>query len=291
MKWFKHDSSANQDAKIQNLLLDYGLEGYGLYFYCLELITANLSDDNITFELEHDARIIARNVGSTAQKITEMMQYCVKNKLFEESNGRVTCFKLAKRLDSSMTSNVKMRELIKKIRLDKNNPLNKSHDSVMMESDLVMQEDTRLEEKRRDKTKELIVSSDTKKESGKKYSDDDVKCAQWIYKRLLSKNPNHKKPNFDTWANDIRKMREIDNRSHKEICILFEWSFNDEFWSSNILSPAKLRDKFDQLLIKASNQQKNYKSNNVKSYNESFIDRHTDTSWADSFNAGEYEDE
>ena len=30
MKWFKHDSDANLDAKLQNVLLDYGLEGYGL---------------------------------------------------------------------------------------------------------------------------------------------------------------------------------------------------------------------------------------------------------------------
>ena len=38
MKWFKHEAAANMDAKLQEVLLDYGLEGYGLYWYCLELI-------------------------------------------------------------------------------------------------------------------------------------------------------------------------------------------------------------------------------------------------------------
>ena len=69
MEWFKHDSTANMDVKLQRVLLDYGLEGYGLYWYCLEMITNKVNVKNITFELEHDAAIIARNVGSTAQKV------------------------------------------------------------------------------------------------------------------------------------------------------------------------------------------------------------------------------
>ena len=110
MHWFKHDADASQDAKLQNVLLDYGLEGYGLYWYCLELIVGKIDVDNITFELEHDARIIARNTGSTAQKVEEMMRYFVSQGLFESGDqGRVTCLKLAKRLDKSITNNHKKR--------------------------------------------------------------------------------------------------------------------------------------------------------------------------------------
>ena len=96
MKWFKHEASANMDAKLQEVLLDYGLEGYGLYWYCLELIAGNVEADKLTFELEHDCRIIARNTGSTAQKVQEMMTSFIKVGLFEESQGRITCLKLAK---------------------------------------------------------------------------------------------------------------------------------------------------------------------------------------------------
>lgn len=112
MKWFKHDTDANQDAKLQNVLLDYGLEGYGLYWYCLELIAVKVDKDCLTFELEHDARIIARNVGSTAQKVEEMMKYFVSIGLFECSNNTITCLKLAKRLDKSMTNSPVMRNWI-----------------------------------------------------------------------------------------------------------------------------------------------------------------------------------
>lgn len=112
MKWIKHDTNANQDNKLQNVLLDYGLEGYGLYWYCLELIGSKVDKENITFELEHDARVIARNVGSTAQKVEEMMRYFVDQGLFQETDNIITCLAMAKRLDKSMTSNSQMREII-----------------------------------------------------------------------------------------------------------------------------------------------------------------------------------
>jgi hypothetical protein len=144
MKWIKHDTDANQDAKLQNVMLDYGLEGYGLYWYCIELIAGKVDKDNITFDLEHDARIIAKNTGSTPQKVEEMMRYLVKIGLFENSSGVVTCLKLAKRLDKSMTSNAEMRMIIDSL---------KNHDPVMTKSDEPMQDKIRREENRIDKTR------------------------------------------------------------------------------------------------------------------------------------------
>lgn len=144
MKWIQHDTDANQDAKLQNVLLDYGLEGYGLYWYCIELIAGKVDANNITFELEHDARVIARNTGSTPQKVEEMMRYFVNIGLFENSNNTITCFKLAKRLTQSMTSNPQMREIIKNF---------KGHDAIMMESDGVMKDKIRLDQIKEEKKK------------------------------------------------------------------------------------------------------------------------------------------
>lgn len=87
------------DAKLQEVLLDYGLEGYGLYWYCLELIAGNVTPENITFELEHDCRIIARNTGSTVQRIQEMMSRFIEINLFETSSNRIYCMNLAKKAD------------------------------------------------------------------------------------------------------------------------------------------------------------------------------------------------
>ncbi len=129
-------------------MLDYGLEGYGLYWYCIELIAGKVDKDHITFELEHDARIIARNTGSTPQKVEEMMRYFVKVGLFESSEGLITCLKLAKRLDTSMTSNPQMREIINNL---------KSHDGVMTASANPMQDKIRLDKTRIDKKKNTAI--------------------------------------------------------------------------------------------------------------------------------------
>ena len=88
--------------------------------------------------------------------------------------------------------------------------------------------------------------------TGKKfvYTDDDLRAANWIFGLIKNLSPNVKTPAFENWANEIRLMRERDGRSHKDICELFKWANQNEFWASNILSPAKLREKWDQLEIK-----------------------------------------
>lgn len=180
MKWFKHDTDASRDAKIQKLILRYGAEGYGVYWYCIELIAGNISEKNITFELEHDAEIIADNlkIKSTPEKspidrVNEMMKYIVKLKLFSEnSKGGIFCFKILNRLDTSMTGNKQFREIIniakvkyeeekeKQRKQDKPTENVYNHDKVMTEScytrlDYTTQDDIILE-----KTKEEELQSE-----------------------------------------------------------------------------------------------------------------------------------
>lgn len=249
MKWVKHDTDANQDAKLQNVLLDYGLEGYGLFWYCIELIAGKVDKDNITFELEHDARIIARNTGSTTQKVEEMMRYFVEQDLFQSAGGVITCYKLARRLDQSMTSNPEMRAIIEGL---------KNHDPIMTKSEIVMQdkirlEEIRLEEKRLDKIKPTPSPSEKKK-----FSDDDMKLAQWCFDDIVRFLPSFKKPNLNTWANDIRLMVEIDKRTRREIAEIWRWCREDPVdngysENANVQSMSKLRKRFDNLSVKAKN--------------------------------------
>ena len=185
MRWLKHDTDANQDAKLQNVLLDYGLEGYGLYWYCIELIAGKVDKDNITFELEHDARIIARNVGSTAQKVEEMMRYFVDLGLFENSHGAITCLKLARRLDKSMTSNPEMRSIIEKL---------KSHDSVMIESEKPMQDKIRLDKSKEKNIDQSKIARDNLIEEAFEY---------W-WQRYPKKSA--KKACFAKWQSKTKKM-------------------------------------------------------------------------------------
>lgn len=99
MKWYKHDSNANQDAKLKKVRMKYGMEGYGLYWYCLELIAQSVEKHNLTFELEHDAEIIACDTAIHVDRVQEMMSFMVEKGLFENSHGRITCLKMATRTD------------------------------------------------------------------------------------------------------------------------------------------------------------------------------------------------
>ena len=83
---------------------------------------------------------------------------------------------------------------------------------------------------------------------------DDLKAAQWIFQLITRISPSAKKPNWSGWANDVRLMREQDNRTHSDICQMFKFANQDSFWKSNILSPAKLREKWTQLEAKRNTQ-------------------------------------
>lgn len=125
MKWFKHDSDAFMDAKLKKLRIRYGLEGYGLYWYMIELVTSGISKTKFTFELDHDAELISFDTGIHFEHVQEIMNFMVELKLFENCDGIITCMKLARRFDQSMTSNNEIRKIIANINNLKNN-----HDSV-----------------------------------------------------------------------------------------------------------------------------------------------------------------
>jgi hypothetical protein len=90
-----------------------------------------------------------------------------------------------------------------------------------------------------------------KKPSYPKFEICDMELSKYFYSLILENNENAKQPNFETWAKDIRLMRERDNRKIEHIRYMMNWAQQDSFWKVNILSPSKLREKYDQLLLKA----------------------------------------
>lgn len=126
MKWFKHDTTSLINAKIEKLIMKYGIEGYGLYFACIELIAGSLTNENISFELKHDSEILAYKFKIDTIKIEEMMEYMVSLKLFgiDAVSNRITCYKLAERIDSSLIKNPQLNRIKKEIREKRENSRN-----------------------------------------------------------------------------------------------------------------------------------------------------------------------
>jgi hypothetical protein len=65
--------------------------------------------------------------------------------------------------------------------------------------------------------------------------------------------PSRKVPKLDDWAHTIRLMRDRDGRSDAQIRDLITRVQRDSFWRVNVLSPDKLRQKWDDLLLRLEN--------------------------------------
>lgn len=76
-----------------------------------------------------------------------------------------------------------------------------------------------------------------------------TRLAERLYKKILENKPNRRieKKWRINWALDIEKLHRIDKRDYKHIEEILDWSQNNDFWRSNILSGKKLRDKFERL--------------------------------------------
>ena len=72
--------------------------------------------------------------------------------------------------------------------------------------------------------------------------------ANEIY-RIINATVKTKQPNMSAWANEIRKIDEIDKIPIDNILKVFKAANKDDFWSMNIRSPQKLRKHWDRLYV------------------------------------------
>lgn len=238
MNWFKHDTTASVDSKVKKLLIAYGAEGYAVYFHCLELIASDINENHITFELEHDAEIIADNLkikGTANQsgrdRVEEIMRKIINLNLFQEDHGRIFCYQLAKRLSSAQIKN----QNLKKIQLLVEKQLAESSMKFLEDNGNVNTEEKEEKRKKEEKTASVEALS--------------------VSKLLIDE---HRKidPSFavgkedsriKAWAFDIEKINRIDGRDWKVIESVMRWCKSDSFWAKNIMSGKTFREKFDRL--------------------------------------------
>jgi len=96
-----------------------------------------------------------------------------------------------------------------------------------------------------------IMNPDEKK-SSKKFADnsDEIKLSKLLFNLIKKRNPSHLEPDLQKWAYEIDKMIRLDKRNPKKIEEVIQWCQADDFWQNNILSTKKLRNQYDQLILK-----------------------------------------
>jgi len=108
---------------------------------------------------------------------------------------------------------------------------------------------------------EAVVAHAGKRQWGSK---EDLTCAKWMWNRIVKlyekaaetdgELVRPKEPNWAAWSNEIRLMCAIDGRTHKQICEMFSRVQRDPFWCRNVMSPSKLREKWDDLVLRLPSQ-------------------------------------
>jgi hypothetical protein len=85
---------------------------------------------------------------------------------------------------------------------------------------------------------------------------------------MLLNNPEAKKPNMQSWADQLRKMVELDGRTLEQVKGMIEWSQADDFWKVNVLCTKKLREKYDQMRVAANANYKKKKTEKMPEWTE-----------------------
>lgn len=80
----------------------------------------------------------------------------------------------------------------------------------------------------------------------------DISTAQFLLDSIQL-NINIKEPNIEQWADEIRLMRERDQRTDNQIRKVIEAATNDPFWSGVCLSAKGLRRNFDKIKVVLKN--------------------------------------
>ena len=92
--------------------------------------------------------------------------------------------------------------------------------------------------------------------------------SELLFSGMRKNNPEARKPNLQGWADEMRKMVELDSRTIDQVRGMIEWSQADDFWKINILSAKKLREKYDQMKVAANASYKKKKTEKLPDWAE-----------------------
>ncbi|MFF0736829.1 hypothetical protein ACFYVK_35110 [Streptomyces chartreusis] len=73
---------------------------------------------------------------------------------------------------------------------------------------------------------------------------------------VIEKGGGKKQRISKTWRNDVRLLLDVDGVTPEQAITAIDWAHADDFWNAHILSPGKLRAKYETLRRQALTQQR-----------------------------------
>lgn len=255
LDYFPLDVDIDQDDKVALIEAQHGLIGFGVVIKLLMKIYKNGYFYSWT---EKEQLLFSRLVNVDINTLNEVVNDCVKWGLFSNEVYKNDSILTSKGIQLRYLEATSRRQVVK---INKNHLLISS-DKVREYKNLVLvvvnvdinsdDDDINPQSKVKESKEEK-----SKKNSPKQVYDDAsiyFQLASYFIERIRLNNPEYKQPNLQTWSNDIRLMMEQDNRTEEQIRFLIKWVQEDDFEQINVLSPDKLRKRFDQLVMKVKQE-------------------------------------
>jgi hypothetical protein len=275
--YFPHDNNMWSDKKIVAIRNKFGLIGYAVWNLLLETLceSANFA---ISFS-DSEVELLANYWGLDPAKLKDIFDLMERLSLIKIDNGKLWSEKLRKRLkpvleerkrkrkwsrkrwqkdgsskdldddnevlDGSNLSNSEELDDNNEV-LDGSNPSNSEEltaSSILKESKVnkskVKESKLKKSKKKRNTPKKIFGGSSFEILSSKSFLEKQSHKEQ--IKFLIEKRGENEI--LQEWADEVRKLREIDEWTEKQIQIVFEYTAQHDFWKDQILSVKKFRQK------------------------------------------------
>ncbi len=198
MKWFKHEGDAQMNLKLQSVIENFGLEGYGYYWACLELVAKE--GNNYLVNSDKDWKLYFKKfLNIEIEKQEKILSFFSEKNLIDKNeliNGNLYIPKLEERSDeytkklrriSGQTpSNVLLEQnRIDKNRIEQNNTVTQSVTLSSLKAKRV-----RNTKPKRNPNEPISLPAEIK------LLEDDPQR----YKNIIALYLEHRKPDLRTWG-------------------------------------------------------------------------------------------
>ena len=78
---------------------------------------------------------------------------------------------------------------------------------------------------------------------------EEMRLSRLLFDKMRENNPKCREPNWQAWAKVFDLILRVDKRDPRDVADMIRFCQWDNFWRQNILSPGKLREKYDQLTV------------------------------------------
>lgn len=268
----------NMDDEVEIIEAEYGLVGFSILIKMFQKIYSS----GYYYEWNEKQQILFSNKVSTDRNlVVSIISDCIRWGIFDRNLFKRHGILTSKRIQNHYCSAVYKRvnvEMIREYLIVKiSNKLNIKiigiNDIGNDTCELVC--DIRNEDK---SSVSVVQSTQSKSKSNNKdsrqkqvYDEDSIhyKLALRLYQKILNNNPDYKKPNLQSWSDDIRKLVELDGKTPENVGKVIDWVQQNDFWYKNILSATKLRKQYDRLVIEIKDEHK--KKNKSNKGNENAV--------------------